>query len=135
MKPTLIKITTYNDLIQNPFSEGSTSHIAFEQVYHLAGAKKHPVDDLFYQFEKGEVLLLSIPAFQAWREQLAKMAGYPLLEKKPLQICGLQQIQKSYTVTCESGEEGYFSDLLCFGITTRVLGTSICKSLSNDRNR
>lgn len=71
----------------------------------------------------------SYGGYNAWREELAKLAGYPGLERDPYNV---GQIQIRHDAGAFSVTEGPFWELICFSDCEGVIGSSISAKLAKD---
>ncbi len=65
--------------------------------------------------------------FNVWRNELAKLAGYPEGEYEQY-----GRMWPSYCVACWNGEAGPFSELINFSDCEGVIGTAVSKKLAAD---
>lgn len=65
--------------------------------------------------------------YSQWREQLAKVAGYPLTEYRED-----YSTRRMHAAACWKGATGPFSELIMFADNQGVLGSSVCAKLAKD---
>lgn len=70
----------------------------------------------------------SYSGYNMWRDQLAKLAGYPIGKYD----AGYGWERESYCVACWNGATGPFSEIINFSDCEGVIGTDICKKLAKD---
>ncbi len=87
----------------------------------LEDGKFYSVDEA-YGFPAG-----SYGGYNQWREQLAKMAGYPLTEYRED-----YSTRRMHAAACWKGATGPFSELIMFADNQGVLGASVCAKLAKD---
>lgn len=66
--------------------------------------------------------------YGGWREQLAKMAGYPAT----LRTDSYGRDRMAHAAACWSGSTGPFSELINFADNEGVLGPEVCAKLAKD---
>lgn len=70
----------------------------------------------------------SYGGYNTWRDQLAKMVGYPLKDYMHFS----KSIRQSHCVECWEGKEGPFSEQINFSDCEGAMGPAVCKKLGND---
>jgi hypothetical protein len=65
--------------------------------------------------------------FNAWRNELAKMAGYPLGQYEQY-----GKLWDSYCVACWEGAKGPFSELINFSDCEGIIGSAVAAKLAKD---
>jgi hypothetical protein len=70
----------------------------------------------------------SYGGYNAWRNNLAKMAGYPLTEYD----IGSNRIESCYAAACWEGATGPFSELINFSDCEGTLDHTVCQKLAKD---
>lgn len=85
--------------------------------------------DYFYEYEDSMGFNAgSYSGYNNWRNDLARLAGYPLEQYKGY----FDIVSESHCVACWNGAKGPFSELINFSDCDGIIGTEVAKKLAKD---
>lgn len=103
----------------------------FVKLYHnpnFPGRADDIVDRGCYSYEESGCFNAgAYSGYNRWRDDLAKLAGYPITAYYD---CGV--IKESYAAACWDGATGPFSELINFADDEGVIGSSVAAKLAAD---
>lgn len=116
----------------DPKTKEFLDYDSFVQIYKppdFPGMANDLDDRGVYSFEHGDDLRAgSYGGYNKWRDQLAKLVGYPLRDYQD----NFGHVQQSHCVDCWSGLAGPFAELINFSDCEGVIGSDVSQKLFND---
>ena len=104
-------------------------YVRFYVNHHFPGREQGIEHRAIYSYEGAEsVMSRGYGGYNRWREQLAKLAGYPLTEY----VNSFGQKEQAHAAACWEGATGPFSELINFADNEGVIGPVVAAKLAQD---
>jgi hypothetical protein len=128
----ITKIDAVFDASGEPIDPATREPVEYDMQAYINGEFPGRADDIEDQAVYKAVDSFGFRAggyggFNAWRNELAKMAGYPLGQYEQY-----GEMWDSYCVACWNGAKGPFSELIHFSDCEGIIGSAVAAKLAKD---